>query len=298
MKATLLLFASLFCAGLVRAQAPDCLPPPFILTAAGDVGGPGGFWDNRTLQCQTWTIAYVSSDYSGFTLSLEQAVGNDTPGTWEAYAGTTVASSASFGTAGLGVATFNSLSTTPGSSNAAPWVRIDVAGGSGNGSIRITMYGYRTGPTGGTGGGGGGGGGSGCPNPCPVTQDTTPWITQGTDPCTGSATPLPISTAASAKILSGSVGTKFYVCSVNIGPIGTATNVALVEGAGTTCGTGTAGMAGGATAADGWNIGANGGLTLGNGKGTVAAEATAGHDVCLILSATNQISGVLMYVQQ
>jgi hypothetical protein len=58
-------------------------------------------------------------------------------------------------------------------------------------------------------------------------------------------------------------------------------------------------MAGGATAATGWNFGAtNQSLALGNGNAWIMATATAGRNVCLLLSATGQTSGALQYVQQ
>ena len=78
----------------------------------------------------------------------------------------------------------------------------------------------------------------------------------------------------------------------------TAQNIALVEGTGTTCGTGTAGMAGGTTAATGWNFAANSGLVKGAGSNWVFKTATAADNVCLLLSSTGQTSGSVRYVQQ
>ena len=89
-----------------------------------------------------------------------------------------------------------------------------------------------------------------------------------------------------------------YICSINIVVAG-ANNVALVEGTKTTteCDTATAGLAGGTTAATGWNFAANGGLTQGTGIGVVAATATVAHDVCLFFSAATQVSGVISWTQ-
>jgi hypothetical protein len=110
----------------------------------------------------------------------------------------------------------------------------------------------------------------------------------------------PINNAASASnllLVTGVSGSKVRVCGVNVGPTAGAVNVALVEGTTTTnpCDTGTVGMAGGATAATGWNLSANGGLTFGNGEGLVAATATAGDSVCLLFSGAVQVSGVVAY---
>jgi len=124
---------------------------------------------------------------------------------------------------------------------------------------------------------------------------TDPALVVGVSPnslgCTGAGvantTSTPISVTASTQI---------YVCSLNL-IAGVADNVALVEGTGTTCGTGTAGIAGGSTAATGWNFAANGGLTLGNGIGIIARTATAADNVCLLVSGSGQVSGNIVWAQ-
>lgn len=106
---------------------------------------------------------------------------------------------------------------------------------------------------------------------------------------------------ASAKIISGTSGKKTYFCGWNDQNGGTATNYAIVEGTGTTCGTSTAafpGMSGGTTAAGGWNTGANGGRVLFLSGYTVAQAATAADDTCILLSASNQVNAGFKYVQQ
>ncbi len=111
----------------------------------------------------------------------------------------------------------------------------------------------------------------------------------------------PINNAGSSSnlsIITHSSSLKTYICSANIGPVGGAVNVALVEGTGSACASSTAGMAGGATAATGWQFAANGGLALGDGTNAVAATATGGDDVCLYFSTGVQVSGVVTYVQQ
>jgi len=124
----------------------------------------------------------------------------------------------------------------------------------------------------------------------------------GSNPClTQTPTPAVINNAGSSttqELIAGTSAKKTYVCSINVGPVASAVNVALVEGTGSTCGTSTAGMAGGATAATGWQFAANGGLTFGSGGYPIAAAATAADNVCLMYSAAVQVSGVAMYVQQ
>ena len=110
----------------------------------------------------------------------------------------------------------------------------------------------------------------------------------------------PINNAASSSnllLVTGVASKKVYICAIDV-VVNAANNVALVEGTTTTnpCDTGTAGMAGGATAATGWNFAANGGLTKGNGQGIVYKEATAADNVCLFFSAASQVSGEITYV--
>lgn len=122
------------------------------------------------------------------------------------------------------------------------------------------------------------------------------------DPCS-QLTKLgaPINLTASGQVITGAASKKTYICSIDI-VSATAQNIALVEGTGSTCATNVFGLAGGATAATGWNLSANGGLTKGAGAGTVYSpsadtNATAAN-VCLLLSSTGQTSGQITYVQQ
>jgi len=108
-----------------------------------------------------------------------------------------------------------------------------------------------------------------------------------------------INTTSSAAIITGTSAKKTYVCAVNL-VASAADNVAMVEGTtvSTPCDTGTAGVAGGTTAATGWNFTSNG-LALGNGLGTVLRAAhTAADNVCLLVSGVAQVSGSITYVQQ
>jgi hypothetical protein len=118
------------------------------------------------------------------------------------------------------------------------------------------------------------------------------------DPCRTSANIFkPISQTANTQIVTGTSAKKIYICSINL-VTAAANNVAVVEGTGSTCATGIAGMAGGTTAATGWNLAANGGLTQGNGMGSIMAEATNADNLCLLQSAAVQLSGTIGYVVQ
>jgi hypothetical protein len=106
----------------------------------------------------------------------------------------------------------------------------------------------------------------------------------------------PVSITTNTQVITMAGSSNFvYFCSINL-VAAAADNVALVEGTGATCGTGTAGIAGGATAATGWNLGANN-LTMatGSGSGAVAKTAVAGDNVCILVSAASQLSGVISW---
>jgi hypothetical protein len=149
-------------------------------------------------------------------------------------------------------------------------------------------------------------------SPIPVSQNnssnskTNPILTQAADgtnsvtldPCAVNAgTPVNINLTASGQLITGTSGKQTYICALDVQDE-TAVSVALVEGTGTTCGTSTAGMGGGSTAATGWNFAANSGMVVGTGANWVRKTVTTGDNVCLLLSGTSQISGGLRYVQQ
>lgn len=111
-------------------------------------------------------------------------------------------------------------------------------------------------------------------------------------------TPVNLASTTALKIITKSSGKNVYICSINL-VSASANNVALVAGTETTtqCDTSTVGLAGGATAATGWNFAANGGLTQGTGIGVLTATASTGLDVCLFASASTQVSGVISWTQ-
>ena len=121
-----------------------------------------------------------------------------------------------------------------------------------------------------------------------------------TDPCQSNAhtfTPISVASAANTKVVAGASAKKTYVCHVFLFAA-PADNVAIVEGSGTNCATSTLGVIGGATAATGVNLSANQGFVEGNGSNAVAATTVAANDLCLITSASSQLSGVIVTVQQ
>jgi hypothetical protein len=124
------------------------------------------------------------------------------------------------------------------------------------------------------------------------------FVVNSIDPC---QTPLKgntaISQVANARLLSGGANRRVYLCSFFV--VGAdSENLSLVEGSGTTCGTGTTAIVGGTTAANGANMAANSGFALGNGQGTIAVSLTPGNDLCLFQSGSGRVAGNLTYVSQ
>jgi hypothetical protein len=120
------------------------------------------------------------------------------------------------------------------------------------------------------------------------------------DPCKGQTKLFAgISQTGNTQLVAGTAAKKIYLCSVHV-VVAAATNVAVVEGTGSVCATGTAEVSGfgGATAATGWNFAANGGIALGNGDSSLGAEGTAGDNLCVFNSGSGQVSGGISYVVQ
>jgi hypothetical protein len=118
------------------------------------------------------------------------------------------------------------------------------------------------------------------------------------DPCSGVAKTYHIvnmSTATTVEIANAVASQYFYICSVNL-VAAAAQTIAIGEDDTDGCGSITAGLHGGATAATGWSFAANGGIALGNGEGTVMKTATAARYLCVITGQAQQISGTIAYV--
>ncbi len=105
-----------------------------------------------------------------------------------------------------------------------------------------------------------------------------------------------INQIAGAQLITGVASKQTYICNLFLYSA-TAQNVALVEGTGVVCATGTAGLLGGATAATGQNLAANQGFVLPASTVPWRKTATAADNVCLLQSGTGQVSGVIAWAQ-
>jgi len=119
------------------------------------------------------------------------------------------------------------------------------------------------------------------------------------DPCQREARTqfvVDIVTAATTEIANQVASEFFYICSINIGPVGGAVNLAIVEDDTDACASPTAALQGGVTAAEGWNFSANGGIVEGNGQAWIMKTTTANRFLCIITSAAVQVPGTITYV--
>lgn len=110
-------------------------------------------------------------------------------------------------------------------------------------------------------------------------------------------TPINISAAGTVTLVAGVAKTHTYICKYTVQTT-SANDIALVEGTGTNCSTVSAGLLGGTTSSTGQIVAANGNYTLGADALAWAKTATAADNVCLITSASTQVSGVIVTTQQ
>jgi hypothetical protein len=106
-----------------------------------------------------------------------------------------------------------------------------------------------------------------------------------------------ISITGNTQILNGVSGQQIYICSLNL-MSSAADSVSVVEGTGSTCGTSTAAVFGGTTAAAGWAMGPNGPpIQLGSGRSPVARTVSVGDNLCIFVSSGATLAGSISYLQ-
>lgn len=140
-------------------------------------------------------------------------------------------------------------------------------------------------------------------NSSPVTiasnQSALTVVGGAADPCQTTANSTVrgnITSATTTRIITPSASNKTYICSVDLLAFA-ANNVAVVEGTGGTCGSGTAGVIGGTTTGNGISFPAQGGLVKGGAGFFVWNTAGTNVDFCLITSTTGPLAYFVKYVQ-
>lgn len=137
----------------VVLQQPDC-QQFFSLTIATSSAS----YDNRFNGCTFWTASYGSRGFSALTFAVQSASNatGDIPGSFGTFSGT--------------VLTGNNPSTVITQAYTElvgfnPWVRVNLSGLTGMGSVQGTLYGWKLRPANSSSGGG-------CSDPCTVIQPT------------------------------------------------------------------------------------------------------------------------------
>lgn len=122
-----------------------------------------------------------------------------------------------------------------------------------------------------------------------VTQSGT-WTVQAGNTA-GCPSTAPISQATSTDI--HTMSTKGYICSIVL-VISDAESIALIEGTGTVCASGTAVLIGSATVANGMPVSANGGFSAVSATPWLQMVNSADH-LCLLQSGSGRLAGVITY---
>jgi hypothetical protein len=133
-----------------------------------------------------------------------------------------------------------------------------------------------------------------------LTSGATAGFLAGITVC-NTTTNIDIVTATTTLAITGVSGRHVYICALSL-VTALANNVSIISGTTTTtpCDTSAVGIAGGVTAAEGYNFAANGGMTQGSGLGVIISTngpsgAATGDNVCIVTSAATQLSGSISY---
>lgn len=138
-----LLLGMLFSQGKSYAQpSPTPVPPDCVIfinnmTAAGSTAN----FPNYFTGCTTWTLQYSSVGFTGLTLAFQSAPAatSTTPGAFVSYAGT-VSTGINPNTSTVGA-----ISTFSNGIVDIAWVRVNLSGLTGSGTVFGVVYGYKSG---------------------------------------------------------------------------------------------------------------------------------------------------------
>jgi hypothetical protein len=123
----------------------------------------------------------------------------------------------------------------------------------------------------------------------PATTDTALVVTQSPTPNDACPNVIAVNQTASTDLLTAT--NKLHICSIILASAA-AQNISLVEGSGTTCGTGTVALIGGTTAS--LALAANGGFSAIADRAWLTMQTSA-HHLCLLQSGSGNVSGVITY---
>jgi hypothetical protein len=129
------------------------------------------------------------------------------------------------------------------------------------------------------------------PNGSPGWADRAQVVNLSPNPSLQCPFSIGINQTGATRLVAGQTGRKMHICGF-AAVSATAQSVSLVEGTGSSCGTGTAGLYGGTTASAAWA--ANGGVHDLKDRIQIPMQ-TSGDDICLLQSGAGNVSGTLTY---
>lgn len=190
-------------------QVPECTVY-FALAAAGNSAA----FDNRQVGCSVWTVVYTNTGFAALSLTFQSAPDNaGVPGAWGAFGGAVLVG------VNPNVAVTQARTVLYGY---FPWVRVNLGGTAGAGTVRGTLYGYKDRSVLALVVGGGSGG---APVYCP------------------NSAAFNFAAAGTAQIVGLIAGQSIRVCHLSMS-MSAPTNITLVRGTGANCAVGTTALSG------------------------------------------------------
>jgi hypothetical protein len=123
-------------------------------------------------------------------------------------------------------------------------------------------------------------------------EESAQIVTQSPNPSLQCPFVSAVSTTASTTQITGIAGKRLHLCTVFLMVAG-AENLGVIEGTGTTCGTGTTNLIGQGSSGSAAQA-ANGGFVLVSDRITVPMQVT-GDSICVVKNASNNVSGAITY---
>ncbi len=122
------------------AQGPPVLPDCQIQIVAATATGASAAFDNRGLNCTTWTLTVQFQGFSAASVELDSAPDNaGAAGTFAVFAGTVV-------TGVNPIVAFTQKAGSASFNGYFPWLRVNITSLTGSGTINLTAAGFRPTP--------------------------------------------------------------------------------------------------------------------------------------------------------
>lgn len=276
----------------LHGQTPDCLKS-FQFTATGQTSTT---FDNRQAGCNAWFVVYQSSGFSAISLTLQDAPGAVSAGTFVTFGGTTVT--------GANPST-NIVGNTSTFTGYYGFMRVILTSSTGTGTVTGVMFGYKQTPGNVTATISGSVNSVITNTPLPVSNPTPSLFTSLPATSSTTTTPGPSAgltmhcdysagiaggAAASTVIVAGVASNRIYVCGFSFTSGGVGTVVIAEATTGTACATAVANRTGIYPVIAGTPV------NFTPGDAFAMNTVTAGKDLCVITTGTATAQGILSFM--